>query len=314
MSKSFAAPPGALPAGDSAQETSGLLAERRLWLMVFGFGLAVWLLTATIAALTNAPNLVPNVFVLGSFLVPVVAVLFVLSRPVASGLTATALILGFLGGGTIGTAFSALTEVYFLPAAAGTFVGVGLLEESSKALVVAAVALLIANRRPRDGMVLGATVGAGFAAFESTGYAFQTFMKHSDDHAILDVMSTEVGRAVLAPFGHLTWTALVGGALFAAWKSERFGPIAPLLWTFIGVVALHAAWDATYGWSIVIAQGVEGDGWFIGWPHTRAWIGAPSSSELVVSNVVYVLFVGLNALIGTVWIIRRWRRYGVTDR
>jgi RsiW-degrading membrane proteinase PrsW (M82 family) len=310
MSESLTAPPQRSGGAEAAPRP---LLTGRLWLWVLVVGAGVWLVTALIAGFTDVPNLVPNVLVLGSFLVPVAAVLYAYSRPTGYGMSAGALIVGFLGGGTLGTLFAAVTEVYFLPAAAGTFLSVALFEETAKGLVVAAVAWWLPVRRARDGMVLGATVGAGFAAFESTGYAFQTFMKHSGDHAILDVFSTEAQRAVLAPFGHITWTALLGGAIFAAWRRDAFGPIAPVLWTFVGVVALHAAWDATYGWSIIIAQGVEGSGWFAGWPNTTDWIGTPTGSELWAFNITYGLFIGLNALIGTVWLVRRWRRYGVDE-
>jgi PrsW family intramembrane metalloprotease len=119
--------------------------------------------------------------------------------------------------------FAALTEVYFLPSTVGTFVGVAVFEETAKALVVVAVGARIGARRPRDGMILGATVGAGYAAFESAGYALQTFLDHRSDHPILNIVSTEAQRAVLSPFGHLTWTALLGGAIFAAWQGGLSG-------------------------------------------------------------------------------------------
>ena len=211
--------------------------------------------------------------------------------------------------GAIGLVLAALTEVYFLPAAAGKFVSVGLIEELAKAIVFVAVAWNLPVRRARDGMVLGATVGAGFAAFESAGYALKTVIDHSDDHPVLDIVSTEAQRAVLSPFGHITWTALLGGAIFAAWKGNAFRPVAPVLWTFVGVVALHAAWDASTGWAIVIAEGLTGDGWHADWPNTDDWIGSPSGNELIAFDVAYDLLIGLNALVGTVWIIRRWRRY-----
>ena len=211
-----------------------------------------------VTGLTDVDHLVPNVVFLGSFLVPVSLVLFALARTGDGHLTAEAVILGFLGGGTLGTVFAALTEVYFLPSAIGTFVGVAVFEETAKALVVVAVGARIAVRRPRDGMILGATVGAGYAAFESAGYALQTFLDHRSDHPILNIVSTEAQRALLSPFGHLTWTALLGGAIFVAWQGGKFGPIAPLAWTFVGVVALHAAWDSSYGWSIVTAEGLAG--------------------------------------------------------
>jgi RsiW-degrading membrane proteinase PrsW (M82 family) len=288
-----------------------MLSSTRLWLWVLFVGALIWLLTAFVAWVTEVEHLDANVVLLGSFLVPVALVLFALSRTSEGHLTAEAVILGFLGGGTLGTVFAALTEVYFLPIAAGTFVTVGLFEESVKALVVVAVGTRLTQRRGRDGMVLGATVGAGFAAFETAGYGLQTFAEHLDEHTVLDVLSTEAARALLAPFGHIIWTALVGGAIFAAWRGARFGPIAPVAWTFAGVALLHAAWDASYGGAILIAEGVAGDGWVAEWPNTESWIGSPTGSELWTFVVVHSVLLGVNALIGTVWVIRRWRQYRV---
>jgi protease PrsW len=292
------APPGHLPV------------SRRLWLWVLLVGTAIWLVTAIATGITDVTHLIPNVILLDSFLVPVSLVLFALTRASEGHLTTEAILLGFLGGGTLGTVFAALTETYFLPTAAGTFVGVGLFEETAKALVVVAAGWTVADRRPRDGMVLGATVGAGFASFESAGYALQTFVDHRGDHPVANILSTEAQRALLSPFGHLTWTALVGGAIFAAWRSGAFEPIAPVVWTFLGVAALHAAWDSTYGWAIVIAEGLAGPGWQSGWPSTEDWIGTPTGSELVVFNLAYGVLIGLNAVIGTAWIILAWRKYG----
>ena len=47
------------------------------------------------------------------------------------------------------------------------------------------VAHQVHHREPRDGMVLGAVVGAGFAAFESAGYALQTLLDNLDDQTVV---------------------------------------------------------------------------------------------------------------------------------
>ncbi len=166
--------------------------------------------------------------------------------------------LGFLAGGTAGVVLSAVTEIYLLPDAVGTNAGIGLIEEGGKGLIVLAVATLVRPRVPRDGMVLGATVGAGFAAFESAGYALRVLIDHANDHPVLNILQTEAFRAVLAPFGHITWTAILGGALFAsAWATGHFRVDRRVLFTFVGVVTLHALWDASYGWAIRDQRGAR---------------------------------------------------------
>lgn len=247
----------------------------------------------------------------GSFLVPTTVVAFALSRAHVSRLGGETLLLGFLSGGTLGVLLSALTETFLLPSAYGTFVSVGVIEEGAKGLVLLAVARMVPVRRLRDGMILGATVGAGFASFESAGYAFDALIGHGDDHPVLRILETELSRAALAPFGHITWTALLGGALFAAAPKARSLRLdRTVIATFGGVVALHGAWDASYGWAIMATKGLVGDGWSVDWPNTEAWVGSPTGHTALVFQAVYGLLLGVNGLIGAFWVVRRWRRQG----
>jgi protease PrsW len=284
---------------------------KRPWLWLLVAGMVVWTLATAITSVTRDTILVPTVILVGSFLVPATMVAFALSRRHEQRLTAEALVLGFFAGGTIGVLLSALTETYLLPSAYGTFAAVGAIEEGTKGLVVVGVALLVQTRRPRDGIILGATVGAGFASFESAGYALSAAIGHADDHPVLRIVETELNRAALAPFGHITWTALLGGALFAAARADGSLRLSRgVIGTFAGIVALHGLWDASYGWAIIATRGLEGDGWTLGWPNTQAWIGEPTGGTLVVFQVVYTGLLVVNSLIGAVWVVRRWRRYG----
>ncbi|MEE1774141.1 PrsW family glutamic-type intramembrane protease [Streptomyces sp. JV185] len=101
----------------------------------------------------------------------------------------------------------------------------------------------------RAGLVLGATVGFGFAAFESAGYAFNAAaMKGIDLRALLE---TEVPRGVLAPFGHGLRTAIAGGVLLSFRKPNgRFRFAAPVIGTCLGVAVLHSLRDSTHGIAI----------------------------------------------------------------
>jgi protease PrsW len=283
---------------------------KRLWLRLLAAGAAVWLLATVITSVTRDTILVPTVILVGSFLVPATMVAFALSRSREHRLTPEALVLGFFAGGTLGVLLSALTETYLLPSAYGTFAAVGAIEEGMKALVVVGVAGMVRTRRPRDGIILGATVGAGFASFESAGYALSAAIGHADDHPILRIVETELNRAALAPFGHIAWTALMAGALFATAQptgSLRRGR--GVIRTLVGIVALHGTWDASYGWAIMATNGLEGRGWTLGWPNTEAWIGTPAAGTLVVFQIVYTALLAANSLIGAIWVVRRWRRW-----
>ncbi|HEX6026160.1 MAG TPA: PrsW family glutamic-type intramembrane protease [Solirubrobacter sp.] len=285
---------------------------RRLWLYALAIGLVVLLVAAFITEITEDTILIPNVIIVGSFLVPVCAVLFVLALPRETHMTVEVLVLGFLAGGTAGVVLSAVTEVYLLPEAVGTNAVIGFIEEASKILILVAVAQLVSTRVPRDGMVLGVTVGAGFAAFETSGYVLRVLIEHGDDHSILSILETEAFRGALAPFGHITWTAVLGGAVFAsAWATGRFRFDRRVGWTLLGVVALHGFWDASYGWAIRVSNWIDGHGLILGWPNTADWIGFPTSDELTRFTVVYDTMLGILSLIGIVWAIRRWRAYRI---
>jgi protease PrsW len=126
------------------------------------------------------------------------------------------------------------------------------------------------------------------------------------------VLQTEAQRAVLAPFGHITWTAILGGAIFAsAWTTGRVRVDRRVLWTFLGVVTLHGCWDASYGWAIRISEGLGGEGWDLGSPETAARVGTPTGSDLLRLQIVYDAMLGIVGLIGLVWVVRRWRRYRI---
>jgi RsiW-degrading membrane proteinase PrsW (M82 family) len=270
-------------------------------MLLLAVGAPIWIVAAVITGVTEDTILLPSVVLLGSFLVPVTMVAFALSRPRVNHLTIEIVLLGFLGGGTLGLCFAALTEVYILPTAYGTFFGVGLIEEGAKAIVLVVAARGLSTRQPRDGMILGATVGAGFAAFESSGYALKAFLENIDDHGVLNIVGTEAIRAISAPFGHIMWTAILGGAIFAGRR---------VLPTFAGVVVLHAAWDASNGWAITLTQGILGDGWTLDWPRTKDWVGFPTGQELEVYNALSFGLLVLIAAIGTFWLVREWRRLG----
>jgi protease PrsW len=283
---------------------------RRLWLYVLVIGVVVLLVAAFVTEITGDTILVPNVIMVGSFLVPVCAVLFVLGLPRETHLSIEVLVLGFLAGGTAGVVVTAVTEIYVLPDVVGTNALIGLIEESGKILILLAVAQLVRTRVPRDGMVLGATVGAGFAAFETSGYALRVLIEHGDDHAILSILETEAFRGVLAPFGHITWTAILGGAVFAsAWYTGRFRFDRRVALTMLGVIALHGCWDASYGWAIRLSQWLGGEDVVFDWPNTASWVGTPTGADLTRFTFAYDTLLVILAVIGAIWAVRRWRAY-----
>jgi RsiW-degrading membrane proteinase PrsW (M82 family) len=199
---------------------------------------------------TKNTTLLPTLILLGSFLMPVAFVLWAYERHGRD--LGVHLILGcFLTGGTLGVLGASLMEYYLLHPSLSMYVGVGLIEEAVK---LAALTFMLRRyprvRGLRAGLVLGATVGFGFAALESAGYAFNAAasLKGVDLRALLE---TEILRGVFAPFGHALWTAIAGAVLLAYRRPNgRFQLTAPVLSAYFGVALLHALWDSTHGIAI----------------------------------------------------------------
>src|SRR5207237_6911624 len=86
----------------------------------------------------------------------------------------------------------------------GGALAVGLIEERCKIAVVAFLARRIRHTSQMDGLLLGGAVGMGFAALESTGYAFTALLL---SHGFISASIIEtVIRGLFAPFGHGVWT------------------------------------------------------------------------------------------------------------
>ena len=99
----------------------------------------------------------------------------------------------------------------------------------------------------RDGIVFGAAVGFGFAALETAGYAFNA-MFTMQGLSLESLVQTEILRGVLTPVGYGSWTAIVGGALFAAAASRgRLRLTGAVLGWYVLVALLHGLWDASRG-------------------------------------------------------------------
>ena len=77
----------------------------------------------------------------------------------------------------------------------------------------------------------------------------------------------------------------------------------------LGVVALHALWDASSGYAIVIIRGLVGEGWSYSWPNVATWIGLPTKGDVTIFNTVYDLLIAANAALGTWWVVHRYRLY-----
>jgi RsiW-degrading membrane proteinase PrsW (M82 family) len=141
---------------------------------------------------------------------------------------------------------------------------VGVLEEVGKLLAVFLITWRLPGRRYPwilNGMLFGAAVGAGFAAFESAGYALNSMLSSGriDVDSSINVIFL---RGALAPFGHVVWTALVAGAL---WRVKRDQLLAPRMLLDLRVlrilglvIALHVLWDLSVQLPFLLKYAVLG--------------------------------------------------------
>jgi RsiW-degrading membrane proteinase PrsW (M82 family) len=237
--------------GDTVPETTDTIPRGRRtgpsWVRVFVIGLVLWVASVLVTFATGTVNLVPTVILLGSFLIPVTFVIYAFGRA-DQVVTAQRIFTAFVYGGLLGVLGASILESTFLRQPSGLgYVGVGLIEEAVKLAALWLLARRLPRYTTRDGMVLGAAVGFGFAAFESAGYAFNALFT-STGPSLLNLVETEVLRGILTPVGHGLWTAILGGALFAAaGRHGRPRLTGAILGWYALVVLLHALWDASSG-------------------------------------------------------------------
>jgi protease PrsW len=221
------------------------------WWLVFPIGLALWIATVATAFVTLNLILLPTIVLLGSFLIPVTAVVWYLDHDPSPALSPRRIFAAFIIAGVMGALAASLLEFWLVygPGYLGNL-KVGLIEEFVKGVAIVAFALGLRSYSTRDGMVLGATVGFGFAALESSGYALASLFVVQGNQLFLSLQSvvfTELVRGLLAPFGHGLWSAILGGVIFHAARKGRLRPALSVLIAFIGVSVLHAAYDSFGG-------------------------------------------------------------------
>jgi len=208
-----------------------------------------WLLVS----IFDSANLLPGMILVGSFAVPLSILVFFLEINSPRNVSLYLVIHCMVIGGLISLALTLLLEqttghLGFV----GNFVDpflIGISEEVAKLAAVFLITMrLPAQRYPwiLNGMLFGAAVGAGFACFESAGYAMRFLFTEAgiDIGAAVHVI---IVRGLLAPFGHVVWTALAAGAL---WRVKLDGGLRPamlihqrVLRMLLVVILLHSVWD-----------------------------------------------------------------------
>jgi RsiW-degrading membrane proteinase PrsW (M82 family) len=193
-------------------------------------------------------NLVPGLIMIGSFAMPcaVLVLFFELNTP--RNISIIKVVELVVVGGAISLLVSLfLFEITPLLGVLGASAA-GFIEEIGK-LAALLFVMRTANRDRfkyrLNGLLLGAAIGTGFAAFESAGYALRIGLVNSS--AMLDNIQV---RGAMSPFAHIAWTAIAASAFWIArphhgdtyetLKSPQF------LKMFAIPVALHFVWNLPF--------------------------------------------------------------------
>ncbi|MDN4597771.1 PrsW family intramembrane metalloprotease [Leifsonia virtsii] len=278
------------------------------WWKTLLTGLALWILTIVVTAVTRNTNLIPTLILLGSFLVPFCVVLFAIER-VTGSISSLQLVLAFFVGGIFGVLGASLLEVN-LHQSYWLYLLVGLIEELVKGVLLIIIGWRVVPKTATQGALLGATVGAGFAAFESAGYAFNAAIT-TQGIDLVSLLQTEVLRAILAPVGHVLWTAVLGAVLFGAARGrDRFRFSFWIVLTYAGVAVLHALWDSATDVAAVLA--LIANGRAVAELTSFGGLSAQTASAVTaLAGILYIVVLIVVAAAGilTLWLIlRHYRR------
>jgi RsiW-degrading membrane proteinase PrsW (M82 family) len=297
-----------------ADQAIGTRTRGRQWIQVALVGLLLWVASVAVTFWTGNVNLVPTVILLGSFLVPVTFVVYAFERHADQVVTAQRIFAAFVYGGVLGVLGASILESAFLKQpAVGTYLGVGLIEEAVKLAALWLLALRLPRYTMRDGIVLGAAVGFGFAALESSGYAFNALFT-MEGLSLRNLVETEVLRGLLTPIGHGLWTAILGGVLFrTAARTGRLRLSGALVGWYLVVAGLHALWDASRGiavWLTLLLTATQ-----VQWAMIQMGrVPQPTQAQVHTFTTLTWALLVLDALLGVAVLRGRWRQALALER
>jgi RsiW-degrading membrane proteinase PrsW (M82 family) len=297
-----------VPMADQAIGAGPLERRGRQWLRVFVVGLLLWVASVVVTFATDNVNLVPTVILLGSFLVPVTFAVYAFQHYADQVVTAQRIFTAFVYGGVLGVLGASVLEAAFLKQPSGlAYVGVGLIEEAVKLAALWLLAWRLPRYSMRDGMVLGAAVGLGFAALESSGYAFNALFT-MEGLSLQNLVETEVLRGLLTPLGHGLWTAILGGVLFrSAARTGRPRLTGALVGWYLVVAGLHALWDASRPvavWLTLLLTATQ-----VQWLLIRMGrVPQPTQAQVHTFTTLSWGLLLLDALLGVAVLRGRWRQ------
>lgn len=193
-------------------------------------------------------NVLPGLIMTGAMAFPLATVLFFFEVNVRRNVSLYQVVRMIMLGGIVSLLFSLV--LFESPLAVFGWMGAsvaGIIEEPGKLLALLVVARSVQYRYKLNGLLFGACVGAGFAIFESMGYAFQILLATESTG---QMNGNILVRGILSPFGHVAWTAIAGAAL---WRVKGTAPLKfdmlkdPKFWRpFLVSIVMHMIWNLDF--------------------------------------------------------------------
>lgn len=199
-------------------------------------------------------NLIPGLIMIGSVAVPLSLLIFFFEVNVPRNISLYQVIRLLFIGGLVSIVVSLF--LFELTKGLSNWLGAasaGIVEETGKVLTLLIVVREKRFRWTLNGLLLGATVGAGFAIFESAGYALRAALGPGGEAAMRDVIFT---RGILTLLGgHVLWTGLSGAALWRVRGDRPFDRSMlgdPRFLRVLGIcVLLHMTWNTDFALPVV---------------------------------------------------------------
>ena len=205
-------------------------------------------------------NAIPGAMFIGALIVPFSLVIFFWETNIPRNISIFDVVSIFFIGGVMSLIFTLILYGYIYVGELN-YTGailVGIVGEVGKIVVAGHYVKKRNTSYILNGLLLGACVGAGFAVFETAGYAFSALL-YGGIPNMIDVL---ILRGALAIGGHTLWAAISTAGLVIAKGERPFDRkmyLDPKFLKFLLlVIALHAVWDMpiTLGQSVHLVQWV----------------------------------------------------------
>lgn len=222
------------------------------WLFSRIFIAALIVFGALLIAVTSFENsnALPGLIIIGAFAVPFSVLIFFFETNVYQNISIFEVIKIFFIGGVISILSTLFLYEFVTFSDEATYFGVmtitdaflvSVVEELGKAVIVVYFINKYKINKILNGLLIGAAVGAGFAAFETSGYVFRELLSYGD------VIGLIILRGWMSIGTHLAWSAMIGGAVIIVKKTSSFNMNqlfdTRFVFFFASAVVLHGVWD-----------------------------------------------------------------------